>query len=136
MAAPGMDASSAITIINEALVFAPGWTITAEPFTERFENTIKVSVNYPACQTARDDAKEGYPHVIHADASFVMVCDCNDTADLFRKLLEEVIFPIQHHEAREMLRLKPTFWAPFHPHKIGGMEAWGDRWNDMRFGLA
>lgn len=136
MAAQGMDVSSAVSIINEELVYAPGWTITAEDFSHRFENTIRVNVNYPACQTNRDQAREGYPMLLHADASFLMVCDCNELTTLLRKLLDEVILVILEREAREMLRVKPTFWAPFHPHKIGGMQAWGSQVTDMQFGLA
>jgi hypothetical protein len=131
-----MEVDTALAIINEQLVFAPGWKISAEPFTHRFESGIKVCVTYPACATERKEAPAGYPRLIEARADFVIVLHCDREETLLRQLLEEVIMPIQCHEAREMLRLKPSFWAPFHPHRNGGMERWGDKQSDVMFGLA
>lgn len=131
-----MRVETACTIINEQLVFAPGWEITAEPFTNRFEAALRVNVVYPACATEREEADQGYPRQITTGAKFVLYLYCDSPETLLRNLLEQVILPIYEHEAREMLRLKPTYWAPFHPHRTGGMEAWGKPQSDVLFGLA
>lgn len=131
-----MSKDTAITFINDGLVYPPGWSLTAHDLTARFENTIKVVVSYPACQTNRDQAPEQYPTVIQANAEFPLVVDFHDVYGLVRRLIEEVFARIHLHEDREMIRVKPTFWAPFHPHKIDGMKAWGDVAGDVRFGTA
>lgn len=131
-----MEVSTALTVINEQLVYAPGWTIHAESFTNRFERGIRVGVDYPACATEREEARDGYPRLIQTGGQFPVNLTCDSIETLMRQLLVDVIFPIHHHEAREMLRLKPTFWAPFHPHRVEGMARWGDPQGDLMFGLA
>lgn len=132
-----MLAETACAIINEAVVFFPGWNFTAEDYCHRFEDTVRCTVHYPAVQTNRADAHEGYLCVIEAVASFVIVTgDCRDEVDLLRCLLDGAIMKVHEHESREGLRLRPSYWAPFHPHKVGGMRRWGDPGGDLSFGLA
>lgn len=131
-----MEVDTALTIINEQLVYAPGWTIEADDFTNRFERGIRVNVKYPACATEREEAKQGYPRLIETGGRFPVNLICDSEITLMRQILSQVIMPIHEHEAREMLRLKPTFWAPFHPHRVEGMERWGNPNGDLMFGLA
>jgi len=135
-----MNVASAVELINNSLVYKPGWTFTATDHTNRFEDTIVVRVDYPALNSNRDQAADGYQQEIQTYASFPLVVrDCTDE-DLFFQVLT-AIGKIELHEAREFLRLKPTMWAPFHPHNVDGMKRWsvrtGDRMvDDLQFGIA
>lgn len=128
-----MNVSSAVRLVNE-LVYKPGWSFSAEDHTNRFEGSIKVRIDYPAMNSNRDRAEHGYDEEIKTYASFALIVqDCDDIT-LYRKLLDRII-QIEIHEAREFLRVEPTFWAPFHPHRIDGMQRWGAVENDLLFGV-
>lgn len=135
-----MDVRSAIELVNNSLVYKPGWTFTATDHTNRFEDTIVVRVDYPARNSNRDQAAEGYQEEIMTYASFPLVVkDCDDESLMFQIL--DAIGKIEMHEAREFLRLKPTMWAPFHPHRVDGMRRWHERTGeplvgDLQFGIA
>lgn len=130
-----MRVDSAINLIDH-LVYKPGWKFTAEDHTNRFEGAIKLRIDYPAMDSGRDSAKNGYDIPIPVTyAIFPMhVIDCDDVS-LYRKILG-CIMEIEEHEAREFLRVLPTLWAPFHPHNIDGMRRWGDPEKDLHFGIA
>lgn len=135
-----MNVQSAVELINNSLVYKPGWTFAATDHTDRFEGTIVVRVDYPARNSNRDQAADGYEQEIMTYASFPLVVrDCTDE-DLIFQLLS-AITKIEVHEAREFLRLKPTMWAPFHPHNVDGMKRWSERTgdrlvDDLQFGIA
>ncbi|MGW3917853.1 hypothetical protein ACWEBX_41425 [Streptomyces sp. NPDC005070] len=130
-----MEVKSAVRLINQ-LVYKPGWTLEAEDNTNRFEGTVKVKFIFPAFQSERELAEEGYPsHIEGSWAEFrIVVADCDDT-ELYRRVLEKIM-TIELHEAREFLRVPPTFWAPFHPHRVDGMKRWGDGEGDLSYGIA
>lgn len=129
-----MRVESAIELIN-SLVYKPGWKITAEDHRNRFEGAVKVRIDYPARDSKTEDAPLGYPHEIQTYASFPMIVeDCDDTA-VYRRIVAALI-DIETHEIREFLRVAPTYWAPFHPHRIDGMKRWGDTVGDLKFGIA
>ncbi len=129
-----MMIQSAIDLINN-IVYKPGWKFSVEDHTNRFEGAIKLRIDYPACNTDRDCAREGYQEQIETYAHFpVIVADCDDE-ELWRRVLG-CIAEIDEHERREAFRIKPTFWAPFHPHQIDGMARWGDPAGDLKFGIA
>lgn len=136
-----MEVKSAVRLINE-LVYRPGWTIEAEDYTKRFEGSVMVKFTFPAYHTERDLAEQGYPS--YTDESWakvpIMVGDCPDDAELYGRVLD-CIRKIELHEAREFLRVKPTYWAPFHPHRVDGMRRWAKRsgediGEDYRYGVA
>jgi hypothetical protein len=140
-----MQVSSAIRLIN-SLVYLPGWAFEATDHCNRFEDSVSVTITYPAVETNKDKAEEGYPLENRPHASFpLMVGAINDDIELYRLILH-VIGEINTHEAREALRVQPTYWAPFHPHKQGGIAAWIDTENvcaqhdkylpDLKFGIA
>lgn len=135
-----MNVASAVELINNSLVYKPGWAFTATDHTNRFEDTIVVRIDYPAQNSNRDQAADGYPESIQTYASFPLVVrDCTDE-DLAFQVLQAVV-KIEVHEAREFLRLKPTMWAPFHPHNVDGIKRWDDRTgdrlaDDLQFGIA
>ena len=135
-----MDVRSAVDLINNSLVYKPDWTFVATDHTSRFENTIVVRVTYPARNSNRDRAADGYLEEIETYASFPLVVrDCSDEDLVFQVL--EAIGKIELHEAREFLRLKPTMWAPFHPHRVDGMRRWSEKTGepmaqDLQFGIA
>jgi hypothetical protein len=125
-----MEVPSAIRLI-ENLVFIPGWTFTATDHTKRFEGTILVRIDYPARASERDEAPE-YAREIKTYAVFpVVVSECDDVA-IYLKVLWAII-EIQEHEAREFLRVDPTMWAPFHPHRVDGMKRWAALGGCKRF---
>jgi hypothetical protein len=136
-----MNIETAICLIN-GLVYKPGWTFTATDHTGRFEGTVKVRVEYPAQNSDRADAPDGYPNAIVTYAEFpIVVGDCDSDKKLYRKLLNQLM-KIEEHEAREFLRTKGTYWAPFHPHQINGMKSWqstcctdDDLLSDLQFGI-
>jgi hypothetical protein len=115
-----MNVASAIQLI-EHVIYKPGWNITATDHTSRFEESILVKIEYPAQETSREMALQGYPENNRPYASFpIIVRDLDDT-QLYRELLR-CFMCIEEHEAREYLRIQPTGWAPFHPHAIDGMK--------------
>lgn len=127
-----MEVDSAIDLIN-SLIYKPGWRISAKDHQGRFEGTVAVKIDYPAQNTNRDQAPD-YPENIETYASFPLVVgDCDDEC-LYRRVLDEIM-KIELHEAREYLRVQPTLWAPFHPHRIDGMKRWGELEADLRFGV-
>lgn len=134
-----MRISSALKLIGE-LQYKPGWKFTAEDHSNRFEGSITLRIDYPARNSNRDQAEAGYPEEITTYASFPMiVADCEDDELYFRIL--QLIGEIEMHEAREFLRIAPTMWAPFHPHKVDGMKRWAARTGgnleaDLQFGIA
>lgn len=134
-----MEINSAIKLVGE-LIYKPGWEITAKEHDNRFEGTITVRIDYPARNSNRDQAEAGYPQEINTYASFpLIVADCSDD-DLYGQILDR-ISAIEEHEAREFLRVEPTDWAPFHPHRVDGMRRWAARKGtsvmaDLQFGIA
>lgn len=136
-----MDVTTAVEIINDQIKYKPGWTFTAEDHTNRFEGTVKVRVDYPARNSNRDQAAEDYPQEIMTYAVFpIVVSGCDSVTDLTYLILDAII-RIEVHEAREFLRVEPTMWAPFHPHKVDGMKRWSERTgdplvSDLQFGIA
>lgn len=129
-----LEVTSAVALVNN-VIYKPGWKFEAEDHTSRFEGSVKVKINYPARKSERKDAEIGYPTEIATYASFIMVvADCDDTM-IYRQLIDRVL-QIEEHEAREFLRVMPTFWAPFHPHRVDGMKRWGKMEADLGFGVA
>lgn len=132
-----LSVEDAVNLIN-TVVFLPEWTITAESFTKRFQDAVKIHVVYEARNSDRHEAP-AYANWIPggARADFVIhVADCSTPDDLMRKLITDVIMPIQEHEAREFLRYPDTLDAPFHPHNYSTMQAWGHADYDLKFGVA
>lgn len=128
-----MNVDSAIQLVN-SIIYRPGWKFTATDHTNRFEGTIAVRIDYPARNSNRDQAAQGYPEEIQTYAEFPMiVLDCDDIA-IYRRLVQK-ISDIETHEIREFFRVQPTMWAPFHPHRIDGMRRWGNVEEDLKFGL-
>lgn len=128
-----MNVESALDLVN-AIIYRPGWRISATDHTNRFEGSIKVRIDYPAQNTDREEAPE-YNRAIMTYATFpLIVLDCDDIG-LYRKIMEAIL-KIEEHEAREYFRVQPTLWAPFHPHRIDGMRRWGHPDEDLQFGIA
>lgn len=129
-----MLVQTAIELLGQ-VVYKPGWKFVVEDSTKRYENSVKVTIHYPAQETGREDAKHGYPVANKPYASFTFMVGNVSDVELYRKLAK-AIMEIEEHEMREYLRISPTFWAPFHPHQLDGMERWGTLHDDLRFGLA
>lgn len=140
-----MDVNTAIELVGQ-LAYFPGWEFEASDHCKRFEGSITVKVTYPSFETNRPEAKEGYPVENRPYATFpLMVHEMSNATDLYYAI-GQVIMKIYDHEMREALRVKPTYWAPFHPHQIDGIRRWrksrrhAKRWemqlSDLQFGLA
>jgi hypothetical protein len=135
MAVSEVFVQTAIDLIGQ-IVYKPEWVFEATDHTKRYEGTVCLKITYPAQMSEREEAPAGYPTRINPYATFaIMVGDCDDAACLYRRVLD-VILLIEAHEAREFMRITPTFWAPFHPHTIDGMQRWGTVEHDLTFGLA
>lgn len=120
------------------------WRVRAKPF-DRFEDSILLEIDYPVIDSSRNhwDVPEGgeqddgaTKEKFYVTTKWVIQAGCcSDDTDLYREFLAKVAI-IDSHEAREALRIRPSLWAPFHPHRTGGMERWGDPQGDIMFGLA
>lgn len=129
-----MECESALRLI-EQIVFMPGWRFEAEDHTKRFEDAVMLTIHYPARSTARAEAPDDYPNEINTYARFVILAgDCDDDEMLWRCIMEKILLVLEH-EAREYFRIRPTFWAPYHPHRREGMKRWGNPATDLGFGL-
>lgn len=130
-----MEPSEAVTIINDKLVYLPGWIFTASDATHLHGGEIHVNVQYPGVKTDLAYAREGYPETNVNFAGFFLTVEPLVDADaLVRAVHDEIVDPINEHEARELLRLKPDYVAPLHPHTVAGREYYGDRHRDATFG--
>jgi len=118
-----MRVSEAIDLIN-GLAYKPNWRFETEDHTSRFQDTVKIKVHYPAFNSNRDQARNGYPESIMTYAVFALVVFEMDERDLYYALVQKILH-IEEHEAREFLRIpERDFTAPFHPHRIHGMIQW------------
>lgn len=139
-----MDAQTAADLINENLAYKPGWSFTARDHSGRFLGTVEIRVDYVAPNSAREHAEAGYPQLLTPNASFtVPVFDLDSPEALWLRVFDEVIVPIELHEAREFYRLRAEdYRAPFHPHIPEGAVAYlashpGHTLDaDVRFGIA
>lgn len=132
-----MEAQSAVALLNN-LVLKPGWSVVAEDYCRRHEGCVKVDVTYPAYRSERELAPDYFELVPDgAKAAFVVaVGDINDDCELYRRLLHILVLEIEMHEWREFLRVRPTMWAPFHPHRLDGQNRWGTPEKDRIWGVA
>ncbi|MFF9897746.1 hypothetical protein [Streptomyces longispororuber] len=134
-----METASAIKLVGE-VGYKPGWEFIARDYSHRCEGAIVVRVYYPTRNSNRDHANAGYPDEVTVPVDFPLVVADYTDEDLYAALLR-VIMKIEEHEAREFLRVHPTGWAPFHPHRTTGMQRWADRTGrdvlaDLQFGIA
>lgn len=141
-----MIPDSAVKLLNNIEFKRNGqkWRIHAEEF-PRFEDSVLLTIEYPVIDSSRHhwdtpvgeaqsdgDIKE----MFYVSTKWVIQAGCcTDDTDLYREFLSKVAI-IDMHEAREALRIRPSLWAPFHPHRTGGMERWGDPQGDIMFGVA
>jgi hypothetical protein len=136
-----MDTGTAIATIKD-LVFRPGWEFECEPFTHRFQNTLKLRVRYTAISTDRDAARNGYPEELATFADKVIMLDECETVEHLMVQVLTFIREIDFHEATETLRLRTADYdAPFHPHRSAGIARLvkyfgGTKEDYLRFGLA
>jgi len=137
-----MYTETAVTLVNESLVFPPGWSVTATDHTSRFEGTILVHVVLTEAKKSEREEAPDYkvPIPNGARSAFpVLVSDVEDIEGLVFRLIE-AMSEAYTHEIREFTRVAPTYWAPFHPHKGDGIKRWaaatgGDPKRDYLFGL-
>lgn len=117
-----MKPESACRLINESMMYRPGWTFDASEHKERFENAIRVRIEFDTLDTsAVTDA--GFDSSFRLHVTFTLMVGKMDDVGLYRAVLG-VILRVEEHEAREFLRIRPTHWAPFHPHQDDGIERW------------
>ena len=128
-----MQVSTAVALIKN-LEYKPGWSFHAYDHSNRFEGGVRLDIRYECRRSEREFAPD-YNVTIEARAAFALqVRDGWDETDLYRAVLEKVL-DVEQHEAREFFRVKDTWWAPFHPHRIDGMERWGTPTTDLMFGV-
>lgn len=133
-----MDVKTALALIGQ-IGCGPTLCLEAEDYTNRHEGAIKLTTIVKTVGSEREDAERDYEgsEPIDVRADFVIiVTDCNDDVELYRRVLTEAVIPTLVHEIREFFRIRPTQWAPFHPHKQGGVERWGEPEIDRKYGRA
>lgn len=137
-----MRVETALVLINESLVFLPNWTIEATDHRKRYEDAICLRLTIKdAPFSEREEAPKYLRHVpngVHSEFP-IHVGDCNDIDELAGRVLDAILDTFAH-EAREFLRIKPTMWAPFHPHKRDGIDRWTARTGrhpdqDFKYGI-
>jgi len=128
-----MLTDTAVRLINESVIFLPGWTIKAKDFTARHEGCICLFVSYPGRESARREAPD-YQVRNEPRATFLLQVNEMDDTQLHKAVLDRLIEFITH-EFREFYRVQPSYWAPFHPHTIDGMKRWGEGERDLQFGF-
>ena len=127
------------------LIYKPGWRFECEDFSARFGDYITVKIIYPAVNYNRDQAPEYKDHIEIYATWPLLVSDTDDAKVIYARILDFVLL-IEEHEAREALRVRPTMWAPFHPHHLAGMQSWLDHlengddhmklFRDLKFGIS
>lgn len=130
-----MLVESAVRIINDGIVFFPGWKIHAEDFTSRHEGAVCLHIEMCSWETNRPEAMAGFPVQNHPRVTVIIqVADLEDDVALHHMVVQALI-DCFIHEAREAYRVKPSGWAPFHPHTIDGMRRWGQPDKDLTYGF-
>lgn len=128
-----MRAESAIDLVQN-VIYRPEWKFTPT-LSGNFEDGVRVEIEYPANNFNREEAAGGYIKTFNPNAAFTILAgQCRDEVALYRELLLRC-FKVDQHEGREAFRVLPTYWSPFHPHHVDGMERWGDPQGDLSFGL-
>lgn len=132
-----MNVTSALLLVGQ-VDCGPNWRLTAEDYTHRQEATICVTTHVATISTDRKHwpYKRSTPRVEVRAHFLVYVGDCADAEDLYRRLFDQAVVPTLVHEGRELFRIRPTGWAPFHPHHRDGMLRWGAVEHDQKYGLA
>lgn len=133
------DLGIACDLLNN-LTFMPGWRIEAA-VNGAYEQGITLTVFLPAVDADRSQAPTfekplklvGLPEGMQV-AEFLIICDGCSEIELLRKVMDKLILCLTH-EAREFFRYGASQDAPFHPHHIAGMAAWGEPDKDAAFGI-
>lgn len=129
-----MLVQSAVAIINQGIVFFPGWKIHAEDFTSRHEGAVCLNIEMSSWETNRPEAMAGFPEANHPRVCVILQVSELDDIELHRTVIQTLIDCFEH-EAREAYRILPTGWSPFHPHQLDGMKRWGKRDKDLTYGF-
>lgn len=117
------------------LAYRPGWKITATDYTHRFEDSVKleISIKGPDWSYPPD-----YDVIVDGVYNGVVL----GVGRLNRhQVLREVFAHVERaesHENREAFRILigDKWVAPFHPHTIEGITAWGHEDSDLHHALA
>lgn len=128
-----MQVASAVDYINgESFVYKPGYTFVAQSYEYRMQGAILLTITFNALSTDRHDARDGYKVMLEplVTTFVVHVHDCKSDDDLLFQVLRCLI-DLETHEAREFLRKRPTYSAPFHPHRHDAMIRWAEK-NNLR----
>lgn len=128
-----MKVPEAIALVN-TLVLRPDFHVSAEDYTNRFEDTICVHVTQDTRSSNFEDAPS-YETLIGARAAFPVTVSTMTENDLVRAVIE-ILIRFETHELREFTRRFDDLVAPFHPHTVEGMNRWGDPSGDLLYGLA
>lgn len=127
-----MDAKSACNYINEKIHYKKGWTISAT-LEDRFDSSIRLHIEFEAPSWDQEYAPDYEVSVWPHREQILPIWPDTDEFQLELRVFQQIM-EVEHHEAREAFRIGPDFHAPFHPHKLEGMKAWGNPEADIKFG--
>lgn len=114
-----MNAKKAADLINNGLIFKPGWDVSAIGFDAY--DTVLVRAELLTTNFDREEAPY-YRGRIIAGGTFELSTKGSQD-EVLQRLLTEFV-KIEEHEWREALRLKSNYDAPFHPHRPEGQDNW------------
>lgn len=120
-----MIATDQATRIVSNIVYKPGWTFEGDNYS--MSNTYWVSVFFPARNSNREFARNGYPVSLFPGGAraFPIELDECQTEDDFMDALTAGLIGVENHETCEFLRRRDQdYAAPFHPHRPEGIAAW------------
>lgn len=141
-----MDVTRAIELI-QAVTYKPEWHWEVKPHTNRFGDTVLVTMYYNVRDTDWTKAP-AYADFIEVFSSWpIIVRDLSEEqlyGELFARIME-----IELHESREFFSVRTSDGnyqrKPYHPHRPEGMAEWAKNIgedvsqqikNDLGFGVA
>lgn len=113
----------------KGITYRPDWSFTAQDYTKRFQDSIRLRIDYTAPDT---DVKWAptYDHIINTHADFVIHLTGLRTPEEFYRQVFRVILEVELHEAREFFAVSGSeFHKPVHPHTHEGMFNWAVNFN-------
>jgi hypothetical protein len=135
-----MDTQTAADYVNNDLVYPPGIVITADDYSHRYLDTIRVEVLLPKAKNSNRDNAPSYRKTVRSRQAFTLYVGDKDKLGVAKGVID-LIVTVMSHDIREFVRYRDTLDAPFHPHQDVSIRRWAelnhtDPAHDYYYGLA
>lgn len=117
-----MKAKEAVDLIRQ-VHFRPGWTIKASVVLPGLPY-VTVTAHVETVNSDRENALRGYPEQIMIAPDCILDAMAYGTEDELYGALLSWLISLETHECREFFRVGPQMDAPFHPHRLDGVQRW------------